>query len=84
MAFSHLCWQPGHLGKGEAVLSTQYGGQDALFIYLLSLWLGFPYPFSPEDRRPGRGGTGMWSFLPGEAWRPPVAQPLTFQVTSSA
>lgn len=84
MAFSHLYWQLGHLGKGEAILSTQYGGQDALFIYLLSLWLGFPPPSSPEGRRPGRGVTGMWSSLPGEAWRPAVAQPLTFQVTSSA
>ena len=30
MAFSHLCWQLSHLGRGEAVLSTQCGGQDAL------------------------------------------------------
>lgn len=27
------CWQLGHLGKGEAVLSTQDSGQDALFTY---------------------------------------------------
>ena len=30
MAFSHLCWQLSHLGRGEVVLSTQYDGQDAL------------------------------------------------------
>lgn len=37
MAFSHLCWQLSHLGRGEAVLSTQCGGQDALARFVCSL-----------------------------------------------
>lgn len=30
MALSHPCWQLSHVGRREAVLSTQRGGQDAL------------------------------------------------------
>lgn len=71
MAFSHLYWQLSHLGKGEAVLSTQDGGQDALFIYLLSLWLGFPLPPPPRRQEAWQGCHGDAVITLGEARRLP-------------
>lgn len=68
MALSHPCWQLSHVGRREAVLSTQRGGQDAL-ARLLSVWLRSRLPQQRQEAwRPSAA-------QPLTPWVPPTQPP---------
>lgn len=80
--FSHLCWQLSHLGRGEAALSTQNGGQGAL-AHLFALSVA-GLPSSPgetgslaEMSSSGvRPGIHLWLSLSLSRWPHPAWVPL--------